>query len=70
MAETHHAVEKEEPCDVAGCGKPAERSISQNSAQEAELKVDEDLKRVHLCKEHYKSYKKATKTERKIGSIR
>lgn len=70
MAETHHAVDKEEPCDVAGCGKPAERSISKNSAQEANLDVDEDLKRVHLCKEHYKTYKKATKTERKIGSMR
>ena len=70
MAETHHAVEKEELCDVVGCGKPAERSISQNFAQEAGLDVDEELKRIHLCKEHYKEYKKATKTERKIGSIR
>ncbi len=70
MAEVHHAVESEKPCDVAGCTKPAERSISQNSAQEAKLEVDKDLKRVHLCKEHYKAYKKATKTERKIGSIR
>jgi hypothetical protein len=69
MAETHHAVEKEEPCDVSGCGKLSERSISQNSAQEAKLNVDEDLKRVHLCKEHYKAYKKATKSERRIGSI-
>jgi hypothetical protein len=70
MAEIHHAVDTEEPCDVTGCGKPAERSISQNIAQEAGLAVAEDLKRVHLCKEHYKAYKKATKTERKIGSMR
>jgi hypothetical protein len=70
MAEPHHAVEIEKPCSVAGCGKPAERSISQNIAHEAKLDVDEDLKRIHLCKEHYKAFKKATKTERKIGSMR
>ena len=28
-----------------------------------------DARNVHLCKEHYKQYKKETKTDRSIDSI-
>ena len=57
-------------CDVAGCENDAERSfnIKQVSKSQLILKSD-DLRQVHLCKEHYKEYKKQTKTEREIGSI-
>ena len=50
MAEAHHAIRGSKPCDVKGCEAEAERSISGDAASEAGLKVDEDLKRVHLCK--------------------
>ncbi len=57
-------------CDVAGCENDAERSfnIKQVSKSQLVLKSD-DLRQVHLCKEHYKEYKKQTKTDREIGSI-
>ncbi|HVO78020.1 MAG TPA: hypothetical protein VMS79_04040 [Methanomassiliicoccales archaeon] len=56
-------------CDVKGCGNDAERSVSGEAAREAGLDVEEDLRRVHLCKDHYKQFKKATKEERKLESL-
>ncbi len=59
--------EKAESCGVSGCGKPAERSISKQAAEDAGLKLaDENARRAHLCKDHYKQYKKASKTDRKL----
>jgi len=57
-------------CDVAGCENDAERSfnIKQVSKSQLTLKSD-DLRQVHLCKEHYKEYKKQTKNEREIDAI-
>ena len=57
-------------CDVAGCDNDAERSfnIKQVSKSQLTLKSD-DLRQVHLCKEHYKEYKKQTKNEREIDAI-
>ncbi len=61
-----HAVEK---CDVKGCGKDADRSVAGEAAREAGLDVEEGLRRAHLCKDHYKQFKKATKEERKLESL-
>ncbi len=59
--------EKKENCGVAGCDKEAERSISKKAADEAGLKLaDEEARRAHLCKEHYRQYKKASKSDRKL----
>jgi hypothetical protein len=58
-----------EACQVKGCGQTAERSVSGESAREAELSVEEGLKRVHLCKDHYKQYKKKTKQDRVLESL-
>ena len=58
-----HAV-KEEVCDVAGCDKPSERSLNIKKVSETDLKLkSEDIKHVHLCKEHYKQLKKQTKND-------
>lgn len=55
---------KEEICDVAGCEKPAERSLNIKKVSETDLKLKSDsLKQVHLCKEHYKQLKKQTKND-------
>ncbi len=59
----------EEICDVAGCGRPAERSINIKQASRSKLTLkSSDLRSVHLCKEHYKEYKKETKTDRELDS--
>jgi hypothetical protein len=69
MAERTSASGSVEKCSVSGCGKDAERSISGEAAREAGLDVPEDLRRAHLCKDHYKQFKKATRDERKLESL-
>jgi hypothetical protein len=69
MAEARHATKSNKACDVKGCGSEAERSISGDAATEAGLKVDEGLKRAHLCKEHYREYKKLSKKDRELNYL-
>jgi hypothetical protein len=69
MAEKKSAVKGSEGCDVIDCSNPGERSISGKAATDAGLKVDEELKRVHLCKEHYKAYKKQSRQDRLLDTL-
>lgn len=69
MVERKSPVEDDEKCVVVGCDRSAERSIAKDLAEEAGLKIEESSKRAHLCKEHYKEYKKKSKEDRKIGSL-
>lgn len=58
-----------EVCDVAGCDKPAERSLNRKQVAKTGLKLkDPEVRQVHLCKEHYKAYKKESKTDRELDS--
>lgn len=57
-------------CDIEGCDKPAERSINIKQASRSSMKLKSpDLRSVHLCKEHYKEYKKETKTDRELDQV-
>ncbi len=69
MAERKSPLREEQLCDVKGCGKVAERSVSGDSAVEAGLDVEKGLKRVHLCRDHYREWKKKTKKDRTIESL-
>jgi hypothetical protein len=55
-------------CLVKGCQNPVKRSMSGRAVSKAlpdmKFKV-KDPRRVRLCKEHYKEFKKATRDERK-----
>src|SRR5439155_6561765 len=55
-------------CGVQGCGKEAKRSLSTKKVKEAlpELKLIGEPRRVHLCKDHYKQFRKKTKQEREL----
>jgi hypothetical protein len=60
----------EDKCGVAGCDQPAVKSYAREACENAGLKAaDEKARRMHLCKEHNKQYKKATRTERKIEGM-
>jgi hypothetical protein len=60
----------EDKCGIAGCSEIAVKSYSRKACEDAGLKpADENAKRVHLCKEHNKQYKKATKEDRKLESL-
>ena len=69
MAERKSKSMEGEACQVKGCDKQAERSVSGESARDAKLPVEEELKRVHLCKDHYRQYKKNTKQDRVLESL-
>lgn len=61
---------KVEMCDVEGCSCEAERSLNMKQVAKCSLKLkDSGARSVHLCKEHYKQYKKETKTERSLDSV-
>ena len=58
-------VDKGVNCSAQGCDQKAERSITQSRARmAADLDLDASGKRIYLCKDHYKEWKKATKEER------
>ncbi len=58
-----------ETCDVVGCGNEAYRSISAKNVSKAGLKIKKDRGKAHLCREHYKEYKKATKKDRELERL-
>jgi hypothetical protein len=57
-------------CDAAGCESEGTRSLPR---RKVETNVDFTLvsegKKVTLCKEHYRKFKKATKEDRKLESL-
>ena len=57
-------------CSVSGCGKEAVRSLATGKAKFAGLNVNSNEKRVYLCKDHYKEYKKKTKKEKTLDKWR
>lgn len=66
---TRHATEAE-ICDVEGCGNPAERSFNIRQVSKSSLNLKSgDLRQVHLCKQHYKEFKKDTKGDRALDSV-
>lgn len=64
----HNTVE--EVCDVLGCDKAAERSFNIKQVSRSSLKLkDPDIRQVHMCKEHYREFKKETKSDRAIDQL-
>ena len=55
---------------MTGCGNPAERSLSRNEVGNSGLKIGGDGRRVYLCRDHYKAWKKATKKSRALERSR
>ena len=60
---------EEQKCDVVGCSNPAVRSLPQKKLSAAGLSFKSEQRRAHICKEHYKEYKKKTKKEREIERL-
>ncbi len=70
MATTIRHASTAKTCDVVGCDKEAERSLNIKQVAETNLELkSSDLRNVHLCKDHYKEYKKESKTERELDSV-
>ncbi len=59
----------EKKCDVVGCDADAVKTVSRKKADKVlNIKSGKSTK-VHLCKEHYKLFKKKTKKERKLERV-
>jgi len=59
----------EKICDVEGCNQTAVKTVARKKAEKIfSLKGGRSTK-VHLCKEHYKEFKKKTKKERELERI-
>ncbi|MBN1678350.1 MAG: hypothetical protein JW880_07415 [Candidatus Thermoplasmatota archaeon] len=70
MPERRHAVESAKRCDVEGCGAEAVRSVSGKRAEKAGLSLASDpSKNAHLCRNHYREFKKKTKKDRTLERL-
>ena len=58
-------VDKGVACSVQGCDEVALRSMSGSKAAMAiDLMIDSSNKRIYLCRQHYRDWKKSTKEDR------
>lgn len=57
-------------CSIEGCSNPAARSVAGKGAAKAlaPLKL-KDERRAHLCRDHYRQYRKATKEDRELERL-
>jgi hypothetical protein len=70
MDSSRHATEKKRTCDVADCKKEADRSVSGKKVEKAGISLSSDpSKSAHLCKDHYKEFKKKTKKDRTLERL-
>ncbi len=70
MPEPRHAVEQVKQCDVEGCKATAELSISGKKVDKAGMSLTTDPdKNAHLCREHYREFKKKTKKDRTLERL-
>jgi hypothetical protein len=56
-------------CLVPGCGGPAVRRLALAEARRAFSDLPEEGRRAPLCREHYRTWKKATKERRKLDRL-
>ena len=57
-------------CDVSDCNNDGIRSLNTKKIEEAGLRVSSGGKKSALCKEHYKEWKKETKSDRSLDRAR
>ena len=63
-------VDKGVGCSVNGCKNQAMRSLSKTEVGGSGLSVGGEGRRVYLCHDHYKAWKKATKKSRSLERSR
>jgi hypothetical protein len=62
--------DEESECDVIGCTNPALRSVAGKKFSKAVSDVRiPNSRRVHVCKDHYRRFRKKTKEDRKLERL-
>ena len=56
-------------CGIEGCDEPAERSVARSNVVKYINNIKQEGRRVHLCRKHYKVYKKASQRDRKLERL-
>lgn len=70
MADRKHSIDKVKLCDIADCEKTAERAVSGKKVEKTGLKISSSPdKNAHLCREHYREFKKKTKKDRVLERL-
>lgn len=70
MPSPKHAKDKKRTCSVASCDREASRSVSGKKVEKAGINLATDpSKSAHLCKDHYKEYKKKSKKDRELERL-
>lgn len=70
MASPRHSTVKKRTCDVTDCSKEASRSVSGKKIEKAGIAISSDPSRnAHLCKDHYREFKKKTKKDRELQRL-
>lgn len=57
------------PCSIPGCGAASVRSLALAEARKGFSELPEGGGRAHLCREHYRTWKKKTKKERELQRL-
>lgn len=55
-------------CQVKNCSESSFKTVDGSLAKKV-LSLEEEKTKVHLCKTHYKEFKKGTKKEREIQKM-
>ncbi len=63
-------VDKGVACSVTGCTNSAMRSLSRTVMGGSGLSIGAEGRRVYLCHQHYKTWKKATKKSKSLERAR
>lgn len=58
------------PCGAVGCSNQAARSLSRADVSGSGLSVSGEGRRVYLCRDHYKQWKKATRNSKSLERAR
>ena len=61
-----------EICEITGCEEESIKSIPRRTFEKyiSDLKLKKtDVRRIHICKKHYKEYKKKTKKDREFDRL-
>ena len=62
--------EDKDVCSVSGCNNSTKRSIPRKRVEKVnELKLDDSNRKVNLCSDCYRIFKKATKKDRTMESL-
>ena len=67
MAQRKEIIDRQ--CDVKDCSEQAVRSVSAKKVSKSGLEIPSERGNTHLCKDHYREFKKSTKEERKLKRV-